>query len=433
MAAFAPVRPVPIAGGAGMRDKAGVGRSQNAGVSDAAARDHTPALERLRPYWPIGLAIALAAHVVAVMLRRATHAGDFDISREFGRRLLAGEALYAGGLHYPYMPVAGLWFAPLAMLPAWLGFALRYAVALAALWLVMRWLAALAEVAAARRGVVAAVTLALAAHYLLRDLDDGGPHLVLLALVVGGLIVAQRGRAVGAAALFGLAAALKAPNALLLPFLLWKRQSRLAALSTVALGLWIALPAAVMGPRVWWEHQRLWVDTALASAAGAPQPAPRASEARVQNQSLRRVLAARTDPSGQLGFAVAAAALLAALMWWTRRPDPLPGDAPRWLAELAAVLLAALLLSPVTWVQHAVLVLPALYLVVARADAARWPAPAVAGLALFAVLALLLNRELLGRDRYLELLAAGLHTGAVLLLLGMVMATAPRSGCGSRA
>jgi alpha-1,2-mannosyltransferase len=410
-----------------MRDKAGVGPSQEVGIAGVPAHRGVALVERLRRQWLVGLGVVLAIHFAAVLWRRATHAGDFDISREFGRRLLAGEALYAGGLHYPYMPTAALWCAPLAVVPAWVGFTLRYAVALAALWLVMRWLAALAEVARERRAVVAGVTLVLAAHYLVRDLDDGGPHLVLLAMLVGGLLAAQRRRALTAAALIGLAAALKAPNALVLPFLLWKRQWRLAALSVAALVSWTVLPALVMGSHNWWTQQQQWIATAVASAAGTPQAGPRDSEVRVQNQSLRRVLGSHSGASPQLGFAAVAAMLLAAILWWMRTASPLPGDGPRWLAELAVVLVAALLLSPVTWVQHAVMALPALYLVVARADAARWPVPPVVGVALFAVFALLLNRELLGRAVYLDLLAAGLHAGALLLLLGLLMATAPRS------
>ncbi|MDX2170905.1 MAG: glycosyltransferase 87 family protein [Deltaproteobacteria bacterium] len=388
------------------------------------------ALAWLRRGWPVLLVAMLAVHLIAVVLRRAAHPGDFDISRELGRRLLAGEPLYAGGLHYPYMPTAALWFAPLALLPPWLGFALRYAAAIGALWLVLRWCASLAAVEVGRRVLVGALTLGLGAHYVWRDLDDSGPHLILLALLIGGLLAAQRGRTAGAAALFGLAAALKAPNALLLPFLLWKRQWHLAALSLAALVAWTALPALVMGPASWWAQQRQWAATALASAVGAPQPGPRASEARVQNQSLRRLLSA-ASPRGAAIVPAAAIALLAALAWWTRRRPAMPGDAARWLAELAALLIAALLLSPVTWVQHCVLALPALYVVVARADALRWPAPVVAALSLFAVLALLLNRELLGREWYLALLAVGLHTLALLVLLGLLIATAPRASDGA--
>ncbi|MGH7207795.1 MAG: hypothetical protein ACREIL_00270 [Nitrospiraceae bacterium] len=56
--------------------------------------------------------IVVTVHLVAITDRRTRHLGDFDVSREFGRRYVAGEPLYKGGLHYPYMPTAALSFAP---------------------------------------------------------------------------------------------------------------------------------------------------------------------------------------------------------------------------------------------------------------------------------------------------------------------------------
>jgi len=56
-------------------------------------------------------------HWAVIAQRRSEHPGDFDVSREFGRRFLTGEDLYAGGLHYPYMPSAAMWFSPLAWIP----------------------------------------------------------------------------------------------------------------------------------------------------------------------------------------------------------------------------------------------------------------------------------------------------------------------------
>ena len=64
-----------------------------------------------RARWPLILAAALAVHAAVIVHRRQSHGGDFDVSRELGRRLLAHEALYADGLHYPYLPAAALAFA----------------------------------------------------------------------------------------------------------------------------------------------------------------------------------------------------------------------------------------------------------------------------------------------------------------------------------
>jgi alpha-1,2-mannosyltransferase len=160
------------------------------------------------------LAAALAVHAAVIVHRRQSHGGDFDVSRELGRRLLAHEELYAGGLHYPYLPAAALVFAPLALLPAAVGFVLRYLLALASLALTVHWLYLLVRRwdphLTDHRWRVATATVVLALPYVVRDLDDSGPHLILLALVVGGLTCAARGRDALAAASIGLATAVKA-------------------------------------------------------------------------------------------------------------------------------------------------------------------------------------------------------------------------------
>jgi alpha-1,2-mannosyltransferase len=398
------------------------------------------------------LLLASAALVMmhaAVIAQRRARPGDFDVSREFGRRFVAGEPLYAGGLHYPYMPAAALYFSPLALLPPWAGLALRYAVALACLALTLRILGRLVYArypALAREPVVVAtVTLVLGAHYLVRDLDDGGPHVILLALIVYGLSLAASRREGGAALCFGLAGAAKAPALLLLPFLLWKRRWRLFALTALATAAWTALPAAWMGLPSWWQHQRQWSRYAFASALGQPLPGAAESEGRIQNQGLIPVVARLTDGRDRPGEAaaggrralawLAAAALVSLFAWRTRSRDE-----AAWLLDAAAALLLMALLSPVVWVQHLVVALPALYLIAAegrattaegRASTAEGRAicplgrPWAAVMGLYAVLSLLLNREVLGRDVYLLLLGAGLHTVCMLLLLTVLLFRRP--------
>lgn len=84
--------------------------------------------------------------------------------------------------------------------------------------------------------------------------------------------------------------------------------------------------------------------------------------------------------------------------------------------------MATPLLAPLAWIQHLVVVVPALALLLAP--------PATRGLrvalGVFAFLTLALNREFLGRSLYLELLTYGLHTIAVLLLLALLLR--PRAG-----
>lgn len=382
----------------------------------------------------IATATVIAVHAVAIVNQRLTHAGDFDISLELGRRFLAGEHLYAGGLHYPYMPAAAMVFAPLALLPPWLGFTLRYAAALGCLWLTLQWLARMARprdtVARAHDAGVMGLTLLLASHYIVRDLDDGGPHLLLLAAVVGGLWCVGRDRLGFGAAAFGFAIAVKAPYGLLILFLAWQRQWRLTLLTAAAATVWIVLPSVWMGPSPWWHHQMEWTTTVAASVRGTPLPGPRDSEERVQNQALAPAVVRLAQRLGApeharwLG-AAASAAVLTWLMWTTRRPQPIVS--PAWLREASAVLVATALLSPVAWIQHLVVVVPGLMVILTAARAASSLAVLRGGaLALYAFLALALNREVLGRVLYLDLLTYGLHTVALLVLLAVLLIRRPR-------
>jgi hypothetical protein len=397
--------------------------------------------------------VVVAVHGLVVAQRRTQHPGDFDISREFGRRFLADEPLYAGGLHYPYMPSAAMAFAPLALVDARVAFVARYGVALACLWLSLRLLECLLVPRRPRVGTqrmsIAALTLLLGAHYIIRDLDDAGPHLILLGILVTGIYSAAQHRTTLAGLCFGLAAAIKAPAMLFLPFLLWKRRWPLLLASILATAAWVALPALWMGAGNWWVQQRQWAGIVAASVAGRPLPAAAENERRVQNQALKpalmRYLAPETqDPPHPLapgggpppvalapGIAngIASTAMLALVVfccWRDAMHETRPqrsqgaGDAA-WVVECSAVLILCIVLAPLAWVQHLVLLLPALYLIVAQQCAyGGLGTPAAASVATYAFLTLALTRELLGRDAYVFLLAAGLHTLCALLILAVV-------------
>jgi hypothetical protein len=94
------------------------------------------------------------------------------------------------------------------------------------------------------------------------------------------------------------------------------------------------------------------------------------------------------------------------------------------LGETGALLLLVLLFSPVTWLQHFVFALPAIYWIVAAEQSSpramtRWL------LGSYVVLALVMNRELLGRMNYLLLLSYHTHTICLLLLFGLVIVRLP--------
>jgi alpha-1,2-mannosyltransferase len=295
---------------------------------------------------------------------------------------------------------------------------------------------------------IAAVTAFLSFHYLLRDMLDGGPHLILLGMLVGGIYCAWQGRDKMAGLWFGLAIALKMTPGLFLPFMLWKRRWRLAAWTTLATLGWIALPAVFMGPANWWEHQKAWNQVALSVLLDSQDQTREGNEVRVQNQALKPALRRylETYPPGHvlrlnhpadrpiLDLSPALAnrlanlgllGLLAGFALWSRHR--LRGhDDPAWLLESSGVLILVLLLSPLVWLQHVVFMLPAICLIVAHDGAIhKLPRPAAVVIWLYIVLSLVLNRELLRVENYLVLLSYHSHTLCMLLILGLLMAFRP--------
>jgi hypothetical protein len=405
----------------------------------------------------IGCVVVVAVQWVVIAHRRAIAPGDFDVSREFGRRFLEGQHLYEGGLHYPYLPSAALYFAPLALVDSNLGILLRYGVAVGCLWLTLLLLHMIvrersAQVAS-KRLTIGVLTLVLASQYIIRDLDDGGPHIILLAILVAGIYSVWKGRDRLGAIWFGLATALKVTPGLFLLFFIWKRQWRLAACSSIAAACWIALPIVWMGPSSWWSHHKQWTRIALGSILGTRAEVAEQSELRVQNQALKPALMRylMTYPEGHplrlshrgyvpfLNLKPATASrlatgvmlvLLAICAWQARRRYQGSSD-PAWLLEASAVLILALLLSPVTWLQHLVLMVPALYLIVAEdRGIRRLGTPASAAMAAYVVLSIVLNRDLLGRETNLLLLSYHTHTLGMLLVLGVLLMRRPTAAAG---
>jgi hypothetical protein len=369
-------------------------------------------------------ALFIAVDLVAVELKRRRYSGDFDISMEFGRRFVSGQYLYQGGLHFPYLPTAAMFFAFFSLMPKPLAFLLFYAMAILCLWLVLRMLAAIVcrtePGLGERNGPIAAVALILAAHYIIRDLDDGGPNLILLAVAMGGIYWAWRGRELRAAGLLGAATAFKATAGIFIPFLLWKRRWRLAIYTTIATSLWWALPMVRMGPANWWMHQREWMISALGFAAGFNQAAAHYYGASNSgNQALRPAVMHLTNSRAAALFA--ALGLTAIFCWITARPYGERLDA-RWVRESAGLLILAVLLAPIAWVQHLVVVIPALYLIVADWFAGEDFSPlSMAALLLYALFALILNRGLIGKARFEVLLNFHVQTICMLLVLGLLM------------
>lgn len=388
--------------------------------------------------------------------------GDIDNQREFGRRLLAGEDLYGPGFCYNYMPIAGLYWAPMALVPPAMALVGRYVISLWATWFIFYALARMLRGTASPRRwdhvTCVALAMIVGLHFVLRDLTDGGAHLTYVAMMIGGVYCAWQGRDKLAAGWLGLAIALKCTPGLFLPFLIWKGKWRLAAYTTLATLLWIALPACTMGPQAWWKEQQKFNTMALSVFTDKLDQSRVGNELVPSNQSLKlmvlRYLTAGTanagvtsgvvkddalppggpadvtllnlpEKAGKAVFGLVVLGLLGGFAWWSRRRYTRADD-PRWVVEASGVIFLALILSPVIGMRHAVFAVPALYLLAVHAQGfRRLDRVTLVLLGVYLAIEVLMNRAMIGKPLYMVLLSFRVHMVSFLLLWAMFVRTRP--------
>jgi len=315
--------------------------------------------------------LVLGVTAVAVFVQWAhlvvSPRGDFALHRAFARHLLEGRSLYENGVN-PYTPFWALVWVPVTFLPERLAQPLVFPLGLAALGLLL---------AAVRRTFtapvdsfwVAAAAILLASRFVVRDLWDCGPNLAIAALVWLGVLEWQRGHDVRGGVALGLATALKWTPLLVIAAFLWKRQWRLAGASALATALFTLAPAAVTGPRALLADLSTWGGHVVRGVSqGDPSRGVLGPESPIGialRPSLGSLLVPPLAPrlAGRV-IAVVLAGLVAFAAWRLR--EPAARDDPRVPYQLAAVAVLALLLSPISWRQHAVAALPALFGVALR-------------------------------------------------------------------
>ncbi len=390
----------------------------------------------------IGSVIAIVLWIATMLKPR----GDFSNHWEFGRRFVAGEFLYTGGLNTPYPPFFAAAYAPLSMLPLRVAKPVMFVGGLAALLAVLWVLDALTRhslpLSRERHFWLVAATLLVTSRFVLRDFADAGQNLILFALTWGGIYGWSRGRTLLAGASLGLATALKCTPALFILYFAWKRQWKMAGAAVLFAGLFTLSPALVQTSYV--THMQTWLGTVV---RGVSQPDPSIGvlgPEELQNKSLRPVLArylmhlpeghpARGQGNGYLDFLdlvpqtaglvikMLMLALFAAVAWGFRRP--LTGrDDPAMVWECATVSLLTLLYSPITWGQHCVATIPAIYLLGRNiATGHRLPPWTQWTLGLTSLVLIVANRSLIGRNLSLVLESYHLVTLCVLALLVMML------------
>ncbi len=418
--------------------------------------------ERLAPWKWVPITIAAGWFLwewVTILLRVR---GDFPHHWELGRRIVAETYIYAGNLDFVYPPFWAMAHAPLVI------FGSPKAAQLVAYPFVILWLGILirALMRLTRQQMplsgkalfwVVTAALTLAGQFVTRDLPEVGVNTMLVALSWLAVALWSGERDMEAGICLGLATALKCTPLLFIAYFALKRQWRVTLYALVALAVFTLAPIFLMGPKGYHEAASSWVRGVIHGVSDPDPSRGVLGEERVINISLRPALArylmhlpyghlgrpetsdvpgrAHQPPSryyvDSLNLKPAAAGVVVkgimivmvlAIAWGFRR-RPFSRDDPTVVWECAILSLLILLISPITWKQHCVGVLPALYLVCGRMaidpKIPRWIWPVMG---LYTILAVFMNREFLGKDLMALLDSYKVKTAAILILLGLMLA-----------
>lgn len=419
---------------------------------------HSPSLP-LSPSWfatherkLLAAVLLLAAVIFTLQWVRAglrIEDGDFYLHWQFATRFVHHRLLYADGLHVPYPPFWAMAWSPIAALSLPAAKMVCYPLTLAALglvmWLLNRLTAQHLALSNTKRIWATIAAIALVSRFLVRELPECGPNLLLLSLCWSAIYLWTRSRDLPAGICLGLATAMKCTPAIFIAYFAWKRQWKFVAASLVAAAAFFIAPIVWQGSSDYEFHVRLWLNNLRLGADQANPTVGVLGPETLQNLSLRPAIArwlmhlpaghpSRLDHPAYLEFLnlspviadritkLALVALLASI-GWTFRQRIVRRDDLTVVWECAAIGTLALLLSPITWYQHCVALLPVFYLftrtAVARGRPANWM---LAVAATFLLIVLILSRGVLGRDAALLLASYHLTTwaicGALLLAIG---------------
>jgi hypothetical protein len=130
------------------------------------------------------------------------------------------------------------------------------------------------------------------------------------------------------------------------------------------------------------------------------------------------------SPLANIIVGIAAISLLGLFAWSSRQAFQGPGD-PMWARDCAGTLLLALFFSPITWDQHLVWMIPAAVVVVSAAARlnGELTRTGYVMLALYVVLTMVLNYEVVGSSGW-EALKSYHHLGiAMVILYGLLLSS----------
>jgi alpha-1,2-mannosyltransferase len=214
-----------------------------------------PVLLTIREHHRALLVAALALVFVWQWAITVGQPRDFGVYWTTGQRLLDGAPIYDPRdnplLAYKYSPTFALLCAPLALLPLELArslwFAANFALTLAVPLLAYELVAERTPARPGHRFAVCALATLLSLRYVTMNAAAGHVVALQLVLALGGLVLIERERTGGGAALLGLAILTKIVPVLLLGYLVLRRRWRAAGATVVAVGAWALLPALWLG------------------------------------------------------------------------------------------------------------------------------------------------------------------------------------------
>src|SRR6476469_288708 len=143
--------------------------------------------------------LAALIHGFILAFHRSFGFRDFDLHREVGRRFLSGEYLYANDFCYAYMPVAAMYFSPLALMGRDAGLMVRYVLALGCLVATVILFYRMtvpyeSEGSRSNLYLLGGGSIRLVLQFILQELDDGGRHLILLGILSAAMYAVWQNR-----------------------------------------------------------------------------------------------------------------------------------------------------------------------------------------------------------------------------------------------
>ncbi|MGH7588444.1 MAG: glycosyltransferase family 87 protein [Gemmatimonadota bacterium] len=320
----------------------------------------------------------------AVRRGMAGRSSQIDNFLRFGRDLFV-ERVNVYEVYEPsytitkYPPFFGVLFLPLVFLPPTIAvslwFGLNLALSVVAAWIAVRVVAERPD-AATRIRPKFWLPYVMTAPVVISNLETGQVNILIITLLYGALFLYTRERDWRGGFVLGMATALKLTSGLFIPYFFLKREWRVIAGSAVGMLIaWVAVPVTLLGWTAYLDVHGAWLEKVAPFLADGTY-AEGVGGFRHTNQSLsaalQRMLARTPAGAGREEFYVNLVSLspatvntlvrlvglgiLVGLAWLCRvRSEDRHG--PAFGLECALVMIAALLLSPISWINHYVVLL----------------------------------------------------------------------------